>query len=71
MRGAVDSTSPPALLLIDMQQRAALGTRMNLNAEQQIASLLAAWCLAKWAVIHVQYMAKRSAVFSIHFVGVG
>jgi nicotinamidase-related amidase len=59
----VDPTSPSALLLIDMQQgfdEPRWGTRNNLNAEQRIASLLAAWRQAKWPVIHVQHMSQES-----------
>ena len=54
--------SPPALLLIDMQQgldEPRWGKRNNPGAEQQVAALLAAWRKAKWPVIHVQHMSTE------------
>ena len=54
-------TSPPALLLIDVQQGLddpKWGRRNNPQAEARIAALLAGWREAGWPVIHVQHMSQ-------------
>jgi nicotinamidase-related amidase len=51
-----------ALILIDVQQgfdEPRLGPRNNADAEQRIASLLAAWRDARRPVIHVQHMSRE------------
>lgn len=58
----MDPTSPPALLVIDVQQGLddpRYGTRNNPDAEQRMADLLTAWRQVKWPVIHVQHMSQR------------
>ena len=62
VRGPVNPLSPPALLLIDVQQgmdEPRSGARNNPDAEQQIGALLAAWRQAQWPVIHVQHMSRE------------
>ncbi len=54
-------SAAPALLVIDVQQgmdQVPLG-RNNPTAERHIATLLAAWRLARWPVIHVQHMSTE------------
>ena len=54
-------TSPPALLLIDVQQgldHPKWGRRNNPDAEARIAALLAGWRRSRWPVIHVQHMSQ-------------
>ena len=51
----------PALIIIDMQQGmavASVGARNNANAEQNIATLLAAWRKAHAPVIHVRHISR-------------
>lgn len=58
----MSSISPPALLLIDVQQGlddASWGARNNPDAEKQIGALLAAWRQARWPVVHVQHMSQE------------
>jgi nicotinamidase-related amidase len=58
----MNTTSPVALLLIDVQQGMddpRWGARNNPDAEQKIGALLAAWREAKWPVIHVQHMSQE------------
>jgi len=55
--------SPPALLLIDIQQGLddpRYGQRNNPGAERRIGELLAAWRRAAWPVIHVQHLSLRA-----------
>jgi len=55
--------SPPALLLIDIQQGLddpRYGKRNNPGAERRIAELLASWRRAAWPVIHVQHHSLRA-----------
>ncbi len=57
----MNTKSPVALLLIDVQQgldEPRWGARNNPHAERQIAELLASWRHAKWPVIHVQHMSE-------------
>jgi nicotinamidase-related amidase len=54
-------TDAPALIIIDMQRgmaSPAAGRRNNPDAEQNIASLLAAWRKAGGAVMHVRHMSR-------------
>ena len=54
-------TTPPALLIIDVQlglDDPKYGARNNPQAEQHMAALLAAWRQAKWPVVHVQHMSR-------------
>jgi len=58
------TSSPAALLLIDVQQGlddAYYGVRNNPDAERQIAILLDAWRRAGWPVIHVRHMSTEAA----------
>ncbi len=58
----MSATSPPALLVIDVQQGLDdpyWGARNNPDAETTMASLLAAWRQSSWPVIHVQHMSKN------------
>jgi len=58
----MNRSSPPALLLIDIQQGLddpRYGSRNNPNAEKRIADLLAAWRSSGRPVIHVQHMSER------------
>jgi nicotinamidase-related amidase len=55
------TTSPAALLLIDVQtglDDPKWGARNNPQAEQRMSALLGAWRRAKWPVIHVQHMSQ-------------
>ncbi len=55
-------STPPALLLIDVQQGMddpKWGARNNPDAESRIGLLLAAWRDLKWPVIHVQHMSRE------------
>lgn len=55
----MNPSSTTALLLIDVQQGLddlRWGARNNLDAEQRIAELLAAWRAADRPVIHVQHL---------------
>lgn len=57
----MSTTSPAALLLIDVQQGMddpKWGERNNPDAEQRMAALLTAWRHAAWPVIHVQHMSQ-------------
>ena len=59
-----------ALIIVDMQigmQSAALPARNNLEAEQQIAMLLAAWRHAGLPVVHVRHMSRSPQ--SVFFPG--
>ena len=59
----METTTPSALLLIDVQQGMddpRWGNRNNPGAERQIAALLAAWRQANWPIIHVQHMSQVS-----------
>lgn len=53
------TSSPAALLLIDVQQGMddpKWGARNNPQAERRMQELLAAWRRAQWPVLHVQHM---------------
>lgn len=55
------TSSPPALLIIDMQKgmaNSAAGQRNNPDAEQRIARLLAAWRKAGAPVVHVRHISR-------------
>lgn len=55
-------SSPPALLLIDVQQgldHPRWGARNNPGAEAAIASLLAAWRRVGWPIVHVQHLSQE------------
>mgnify|MGYP001567288507 CR=1 FL=1 len=54
-------SSPPALIIIDMQQgmaSPAAGSRNNPAAESQIATLLQAWRAAAATVVHVRHISR-------------
>lgn len=54
----------PALIIIDMQKgmaSPAAGTRNNLAAEHQIATMLAAWRAAGATVVHVRHISRTPA----------
>jgi nicotinamidase-related amidase len=53
----------PVLIIVDMQKcmaSAAAGARNNPSAEQNIASLLAAWRAADATVVHVRHISRSS-----------
>ena len=55
------SSSPPALIIIDMQcgmSGPSAGRRNNAEAEAHIASLLAAWRAANFPVVHVKHVSR-------------
>lgn len=57
-----DTTQPPALLLIDMQQgiRRVERPRNNPQAEACIASLLAQWRQARWPLAHIRHISRQA-----------
>lgn len=58
----MNAESPPALLLIDVQQgldEPGWGARNNPHAEARIVALLTAWRQAEWPVVHVQHMSRK------------
>jgi nicotinamidase-related amidase len=62
-RKDMTGSSPPALLLIDVQQGLddpRLGARNNPDAERQMAVLLAAWRKLEWPIVHVQHMSQEA-----------
>ncbi|WP_145140286.1 cysteine hydrolase family protein [Pseudomonas duriflava] len=57
------SSTPPALLIIDQQQgllSPTLGPRNHPEAEQRIETLLLAWRLHAWPVVHIRHISRES-----------
>ncbi|MHA6495263.1 cysteine hydrolase family protein [Pseudomonas borbori] len=54
--------SPPALLIIDMQQgiQRVSQPRNNPQAETQIAALLARWRHAGWPLVHIRHISRQA-----------